>query len=162
MRAYQTSTPNLPTKIVDFRGLDSSTILTLRGGILRPIGDFPEVLTRAMLAGAMLVGGFGRSVRQVVPPNRGSRRDARAPHYKLHVYTQYNVMLQYIQYKYLQYTHYELHYNAIPHVYCIYIYIYIQKPRSVKIFRGPLLRGPLIISSYVLIVQPHSAECFHA
>ena len=30
------------TQIVDFRGFDSSTILILRGGIPRPIGDFPE------------------------------------------------------------------------------------------------------------------------
>ena len=34
----QMTTPNLPTNIVDFRGFDSSTILILRGGILRPIG----------------------------------------------------------------------------------------------------------------------------
>ena len=32
------STANLPTNIVDFGGLDSSTILILRGGIPRPIG----------------------------------------------------------------------------------------------------------------------------
>ena len=31
-------TPNLPTNIVDFRGFDSSIMLCLRGGILRPIG----------------------------------------------------------------------------------------------------------------------------
>ena len=35
-------TPNLPTSIVDFRGLDSSTILISRGGILTSIGDLPE------------------------------------------------------------------------------------------------------------------------
>ena len=34
-------TPNLPTSIVDFRGLDSSTILILRGGILMSMGNFP-------------------------------------------------------------------------------------------------------------------------
>ena len=37
----QKLTPNLPTNIVDFRGLDSSTILNLRGGILMSIGNFP-------------------------------------------------------------------------------------------------------------------------
>ena len=44
---------------MDFRGLDSSIFLILRGGILRPIGDFPEVLTQAMLVGVMLVGRLG-------------------------------------------------------------------------------------------------------
>ena len=36
------ATPNLPTDIVGFRGFDSSIILIYRGGIPRPIGDFPE------------------------------------------------------------------------------------------------------------------------
>ena len=31
------------TKILDFRGVDSSVILMLRGAILRSIGDFPEI-----------------------------------------------------------------------------------------------------------------------
>ena len=53
------TTPNLPTIIVDFRGFDSSIILILRGGILRPIGDFPESLSQAMLVGVMLVGRLG-------------------------------------------------------------------------------------------------------
>ena len=35
------STANLPTNIVDFRGLDSSKILILRGGILRPDRELP-------------------------------------------------------------------------------------------------------------------------
>ena len=34
-------TTNLRTKIVDFRGFDSSRILVLRGGIPRPTGNFP-------------------------------------------------------------------------------------------------------------------------
>ena len=51
--------PNLPTNIVDFRGFYSSTILNLRGGIPRPIGDFPESLTQAMSVGIMLVGRLG-------------------------------------------------------------------------------------------------------
>ena len=49
------NTPNLPTSIMDFRGFDSSIILLLRGGIPRPIGNFPEDLSQAILAGAMLV-----------------------------------------------------------------------------------------------------------
>ena len=44
---------------MDFRGFDSSIILILRGGIPRPIGDFPESLSRAMLVGVMLVGRWG-------------------------------------------------------------------------------------------------------
>ena len=35
-------TPNPRTNIVDFGGLDSSTILIQRGGILMSIGDLPE------------------------------------------------------------------------------------------------------------------------
>ena len=47
-----TSTPNLPTNIVDFRGFE-------RGGILMSIGDFPETFSQAMLVGIMLVGRLG-------------------------------------------------------------------------------------------------------
>ena len=52
-------TANLPTNIVDFGGFDSSIILILRGGIPRPIVNFPEGLSQAMLVGVMLVGGLG-------------------------------------------------------------------------------------------------------
>ena len=41
-----TCTANLRTKILDFRGFDSSRILILRGGILISIGNFPESLSR--------------------------------------------------------------------------------------------------------------------
>ena len=51
--------PNPPTNIVDFREFDSSIILFLRDGIPRPIGDFPESLSPAMLVGIMLVGRLG-------------------------------------------------------------------------------------------------------
>ena len=54
-------TPKLPTNIVDFRGLDSSIILILRGVILMPIEDSPESLSQAMLVGIMLVGKPGAS-----------------------------------------------------------------------------------------------------
>ena len=53
----ESNTPNPPTNIVDFRGLDSSTILIKRGIISRPIGNSQESLSRAMLVGTMLVGG---------------------------------------------------------------------------------------------------------
>ena len=46
--------PNLPTSIVDFGGLDSSIILIQRGGISRHIGDSPESLSQAMLAGTIV------------------------------------------------------------------------------------------------------------
>ena len=38
------TTPNLPTKIADFGGFDSGRILSLRGGIPRPTGNFLETL----------------------------------------------------------------------------------------------------------------------
>ena len=50
---------NFPTNIMDFRGFDSSIMLSLRSGIPRPTGDSPESLTQAMFVGAMLVGGLG-------------------------------------------------------------------------------------------------------
>ena len=48
-------TANLLAKILDFRGFDSSIILTLKGGIARPIGNVPGSLSQAILAGIMLV-----------------------------------------------------------------------------------------------------------
>ena len=53
--------PNLPTHIVDFVGVDSSIVLILRGGILRPIGNFPESLTQAMLVRCNVNREMGRS-----------------------------------------------------------------------------------------------------
>ena len=57
-------TANLPTNIVDFKGLDSSIVLIQRGGILMSIGDFPESLSRAMLVGIILVRGLGARSEQ--------------------------------------------------------------------------------------------------
>ena len=54
-------TPNPPTNIVGFRGLDSSVILSLRGGILMSIGDFPESLSQAMLVGCNVSREIGRT-----------------------------------------------------------------------------------------------------
>ena len=52
-------TANLRTNIMDFRGFDSSTIFSLRDGILMSIGDFPESLSQAILVGIMLVRRLG-------------------------------------------------------------------------------------------------------
>ena len=48
-------TANLPTKIQDFRGLDSSSILSLRGAILTTLGDVTEDLSQQILVGIILV-----------------------------------------------------------------------------------------------------------
>ena len=53
------ATDNLRTSMMDFRGLDSSIILIMRGGILMSTGDFPESLSQAILLGMMLVGRLG-------------------------------------------------------------------------------------------------------
>ena len=58
--------PVPPTNAVDFRGFDSSIIFIPRGGIPRPIGDFPESLTQAMLVGVTLVGGLGVTEEHIV------------------------------------------------------------------------------------------------
>ena len=50
---------NLRTNIIDSGGFDSSIVLILRGGISRPIGNFPESLSQAVLVGIMLVGRLG-------------------------------------------------------------------------------------------------------
>ena len=50
------TTPNLRTNIMDFRRFDSNIILILRGGIPRPIGNFPENLSQGILAGIILAG----------------------------------------------------------------------------------------------------------
>ena len=42
---------NLRAKILDFRRFDSSRILISRGGVPRPIGNFPESLSQGILAG---------------------------------------------------------------------------------------------------------------
>ena len=50
---------NLRTKILDFRGFDTSIILILRGGVLVCIGGFPEIVSQRILAGMILAGGLG-------------------------------------------------------------------------------------------------------
>ena len=44
---------------MDFRGFDSSIILMVRGGIARPIGDFLENMSHAILVMIILVGRLG-------------------------------------------------------------------------------------------------------
>ena len=48
---------NLLTKMLEFRVFDSSTILMSRGGMFMSMGNFPEVLSQAIL-----VGEIGRSI----------------------------------------------------------------------------------------------------
>ena len=43
-------TANLRTKIPDFRGFDSSMILSLRGGIQMPMGNFPRKIESTNLS----------------------------------------------------------------------------------------------------------------
>ena len=57
--AHGSGMANLRTKIVDFRGFDSSRILKLRGGIIMSLGNFPERLSQAILVGIILVGRLG-------------------------------------------------------------------------------------------------------
>ena len=52
-------TANLPTKILDFRGFDSTRILILRGGIPMSIGNFLESLSQRILVGRFSVGRLG-------------------------------------------------------------------------------------------------------
>ena len=52
-------TANLRTRILDFRGFDSSRILILRGGILMPRGHFQYCLSQQTLVGIVVVGRLG-------------------------------------------------------------------------------------------------------
>ena len=58
-RDSRASMANLGTKILDFRGFDSSIILIFRGGILMSIRNFPYNLSQAILVGIILVGRLG-------------------------------------------------------------------------------------------------------
>ena len=77
-----TSTANLRTRILDFRGLvDSSRILVLRGGIPRFIGIFQEMLSQRIFVWIILVGRLSvraqdeRALRRNIgSPCRKSRR----------------------------------------------------------------------------------------
>ena len=58
-------TANLRTKILDFRGSDSSIILILRDGFSLPIGNLAEGLSQAILVGRLGVGGESGSTARV-------------------------------------------------------------------------------------------------
>ena len=66
--AAKSATVNLRTKILDFRGFDSSRILIVRGGILMSIGNFPESLSQAILVGRFLVGRLGVALSAPLSP----------------------------------------------------------------------------------------------
>ena len=73
MYVYNTATccgtANLHTKILGFGGLDSRRILILRGGILMPTGDIPEIASQQILAGTILAGILiGRRRMNVLKP----------------------------------------------------------------------------------------------
>ena len=50
---------NLCAKILDLGGFDSSIIFILRGGIPRPIGNFPDILSPQILVGRFIVARLG-------------------------------------------------------------------------------------------------------
>ena len=54
--AARSCTTSLRTKILDFRGFDSSIILKLRGGILMSTGNIPEIVSQQIFVGIILVG----------------------------------------------------------------------------------------------------------
>ena len=55
------TTANLRTKTLDFRGLHSSIMLFFWGGILMSMGDFPEYFESTNLSGDNLSGEIGRT-----------------------------------------------------------------------------------------------------
>ena len=69
IHTYWCVTANLRTKILDFRGFDSSIILIIRGWILMSTGNFPESLSQAILVGIILVGRLGALVRYTMQGN---------------------------------------------------------------------------------------------
>ena len=67
-------TANLCTKILDFRGFDSSIILILRVGIPRPKGNSLGILSQRVLVGRFLVGRVGVPVPARIACARGVSR----------------------------------------------------------------------------------------
>ena len=61
---------------MDFRGFDLNIISMLRGGILMSIGDFPEILSQAMLVGCNVSREIG-STELPAGPRRPRAADAR-------------------------------------------------------------------------------------
>ena len=74
------ATANLHTKIVDFRGFDSSIILILRCDIFMSIEISPEMLSQQILVGIILVGRLGAALAPLqVCPRRRAIREVRGP-----------------------------------------------------------------------------------
>ena len=59
VKFYIWATANFGSNNMDFRGFDSSIILSSKGGMLMSIGNFPEMLSQAILVGTMFVGRLG-------------------------------------------------------------------------------------------------------
>ena len=68
---WSSDTANLPNEVMDFRGFDASIVLIFRGGILLSIGNFPESLGQAILAGRFLLGRLGASLAVGVLRSQG-------------------------------------------------------------------------------------------
>ena len=58
---------NLRTKILDFRGFDSSRILILRGGIILSIGNSPEFSSRRILGVLLAQGDWAHPPMSAAP-----------------------------------------------------------------------------------------------
>ena len=59
MSLWLPNAANVRTKILEFRGFDSSIILILRHGVPRLVRNFPEMLSQAVLVGVISVGRLG-------------------------------------------------------------------------------------------------------
>ena len=103
--ALRDYTANLRTNIVDSRGFDWRIILILRDGIPRPKGDFPEVLSQAILVGLMLVGRLGVRCNTVLLSTSTITERTRVLYICIYIYI-------------CMYIH-------------IYIYIYIYREREI-------------------------------
>ena len=77
-RAAFERTANLRTKILDLTWFDSNSIFILRGGIIMSMGDFPEILSRGILVGIILVWRLSVPVgAKGSPPSSGPARSSR-------------------------------------------------------------------------------------
>ena len=67
--------PILVLRFWILRGFDSSIISISRGGLPRPIGDFPKSLSQAILAGIISVGRSGVARPKPADPTGGNKVD---------------------------------------------------------------------------------------